>query len=192
MRLFVLFFLLFGASCASCAFADKESVISPNKKLIACVKTGDRVIPDGCDDFADTGSKSGNQIWIHDAEKNKERLLVDNNFECNSPEKQIVDPSDLKFSSDSKTLYFVSSAWVTSGALHAVQVDGKGLRYIIPASSVEVISQGEYKDDLIVQQHRYFIGGGSYDWLWLFTPEGKEMGPLGDEISQDQRMVIES
>ena len=29
-------------------------------------------------------------------------------------------------------------------------------------------------------QHRYFLGGGSLDWYWLFTPTGKEVSPVGE------------
>jgi hypothetical protein len=45
---------------------------------------------------------------------------------------------------------------------------------------------------LIVNQHRYFLGGGSYDWYWVFSPNGKEEGPLGPEIVKNQRDVLES
>jgi hypothetical protein len=56
-------------------------------------------------------------------------------------------------------------------------------RFIQPANELEVITSGEYQGYLALQQHRYFIGGGSYDWYWLFTPDGKEIGPLGEELS---------
>jgi len=26
-------------------------------------------------------------------------------------------------------------------------------------------------------------GGGSYDWLWLFDPKGKEIGPVGEDAT---------
>jgi len=52
------------------------------------------------------------------------------------------------------------------------------------------VSKGQYKGYLIVNQHRYFIGGGSYDWYWLFSPAGKEAGPFGETISEDQRKFV--
>ena len=30
--------------------------------------------------------------------------------------------------------------------------------------------------------HRYFIGAGSYDWFWLVRPDGKEIGPVGEDV----------
>jgi len=44
-----------------------------------------------------------------------------------------------------------------------------------------VVTSGEYKDCLLVQQHKYFVGGGSYDWFWLLRPDGKEVGPVGED-----------
>jgi hypothetical protein len=170
---------------------DTSPVLSPDRTMVAFIRTGDKIIPKGCDDFSDTKTKYGNQVWIYDVVTKKDRLLVQNNFSCDIPEKQIVDPGSLQFSPENKTLYFITSAWMTSGALHAVNVDGTGEHYVIPASSLEVITKGQHKGDLIVGQHRYFIGGGSYDWLWLYTPQGKEEGPLGDEVTQSQREVIE-
>ena len=38
----------------------------------------------------------------------------------------------------------------------------------------------------------YYIGEGSFDWYWLFTPQGKEIGSLGSEITKTQRKYIES
>ena len=87
------------------------------------------------------------------------------------------------FSPDSKTVYFVGSAWVTTGALHGVNIDGSNERFIEGANTLEkVIDKGDYKGDLVISQHRYFLGGGSYDWYYVFTPEGKEVGPLGDDL----------
>ena len=38
----------------------------------------------------------------------------------------------------------------------------------------------QYRDDIAVSQHRYFVFGGSYDWVWLFSPTGREIGPVGE------------
>jgi hypothetical protein len=48
---------------------------------------------------------------------------------------------------------------------------------------LKVVPSGEYKDCLLVQQHRYFVGSGSYDWYWLLRPDGKEVGPVGEDTS---------
>lgn len=158
-------------------------VLSPDKKNIAFISTGSEMIPELCRNFADTHSTYGNQIWIVDIEHKKERLLVKNNFACNKPMEMIITPHHLTFSPDSKTLYFLTHAWTTSNALHAVNIFDTQEHYLLPANSLAVVKDGEYKGDLILNQHRYFIGGGSYDWYWLFTPDGKEIGPLGERSS---------
>lgn len=169
---------------------DSAPVLSSNKEMVAFIRTGNQIIPEECE--ANTDTKYGNQIWIYNFLTKKERLLVANNFQCKEPEKQLMDFSDLFFSPDNKTLYFITSAWVTSGALHAVHIDNAKQCYITPANEFKVISKGENKGYLIVNQHRYFIGGGSYDWYWLMSPEGKEEGPLGPEITKNQMNFIES
>ncbi len=167
---------------------DSSPILSMNKKMIAFIRTGNQIIPKKCD----SDIKYGNQIWIYDLSTKKERLLVANNFECDEPENKIIDPNDLHLSPDNKTLYFITSAWTTSGALHGVDIDHALQHYIMPANEFKIVSKGENKGYLIVNQHRYFIGGGSYDWYWLMSPEGNEEGPLGPEITKDQIDFIES
>jgi WD40-like Beta Propeller Repeat len=72
--------------------------------------------------------------------------------------------------------------------LWQVRVDGKEPAMLLRAgdargNDIRVVPAGEYKDCLLVQQHRYFIGGGAYDWYWLFRTDGKEIGPLGEDTS---------
>ena len=178
-----------------------DSIASPDGKLIAFIKPTKKIIPDRCfstlnpDDAIeatadpDTGLstepdqsenlKYANQIWIYNTKSKKEKLLVDVNFDCDKPERQMVDPGQIKFSPDSRKLYFIATGWVTSGALHVVNIDGTDEHYLIPANSYQFVKNGQYKGDLIVNQHHYRIKGdtplGSYDWDWLFTPEGKQI-----------------
>ncbi len=91
---------------------DSSSALSSDGTMIAFVRIGNKISPSGCRDFADTPTKYGNQIWLYELGAKKERLLVENNFQCDKPEKKIVDPSELQFSPDNKTLYFIASAWV--------------------------------------------------------------------------------
>lgn len=160
-----------------------SALLSPDQKSIVFIKMGKDMIPELCRDFADTNYNYEKQIWILDIKSKKERLLVKNNFACDKPMEMILDPHQLTFAPDSKTLYFLTYAWTTSNALHAVKLSDSTQHYILPANSLAVVQDGDYKGDLIINQHRYFISGGSYDWYWLFTPEGKEIGPLGEKPS---------
>ena len=158
---------------------NNNRVISPNKKWLAFVKTGRYPIPKACLFFYDPHYRYGSEIWIINLANKKKRLLVANNFSCNHTRKVIVDPSDLKFSPDNKTLYFETSALPTSDALHAIDVNGKNLRYVTNGNEYRVVQNGRFKGDLIVNQHRARFRGdtplGTYDWDWLFTPQGKQI-----------------
>ena len=69
----------------------------------------------------------------------------------------------------------------------------------MPANDLLVLNfcPGEHKDDIVIEAHRYFVFGGSYDWYWLYDSTGKkELGPLGHFDNPDaaggagaQRMV---
>lgn len=166
---------------------DHSPILSPDQKFIAFTRTTNFITPEDCLIFDITEDNHPQQIWIYNINGKVEKLLIDNSFSCDKPEKKITDPTDLKFSPDSKTLYFLTSAWATSGALHAINLNGTNQRFLMPANSINIVPAGYYQGYLLVQQHRYFIGGGSFDWIWLFSPNGKEEGPVGEELTQDQK-----
>jgi len=89
--------------------------------------------------------------------------------------------SHLFLSPDSKTLYFQTEAWVTSNAIHAMNLTTKKVSYVTSGTVHCVVLSGEHQGDLVVEQHRYFAQGGSYNALWLYDPSGKEI----DLVSQD-------
>ncbi len=96
------------------------------------------------------------------------------------------------WSPDGRTLYFAGAAYATSGAIHAYDFGTKRVRFFLPGNDPQVVPTGEYKGDLLVMQHRYVLGGGSYDWYWLFTPAGKEVGPVGETTDGFRAMYFEA
>ncbi len=155
-----------------------DLIESPDDKWIAFVKKSNYTVPSNCFYFFSKGDH-GDEIWIINKAKMTKRLLVADHFDCDDVSRDIIDPHHLRFSPDSKTLYFETSAWVTSGAVHAVDVDGKNLRFVIDGVELRIIQTGQYKGDLVVNQHRYRFKGdtplGSHNWDWLFTPAGKQV-----------------
>jgi len=147
---------------------------SPNNKWIAFVKKSNFVVPKNCSYFFSKGDRA-DEIWIVNTEKMTKKLLVPPHFTCGDVTRLIIDPHHLRFSPDSSTLYFETSAWVTSGAVHTINVDGKNERFVTDGTELRIVQTGSYKGDLIVNQHRYHDKGGSYNWDWLFTPEGKQI-----------------
>jgi hypothetical protein len=103
-------------------------------------------------------------------------------------EQQLCDFRQKQFSSDGRRLYFLTPGWANSGALHVLDMRSGDEHFAVPANNVLVLSScpNQYKDDLVVLAHRYFLLGGSYDWYWLYGASGKkELGPLGEFDNPD-------
>ena len=153
---------------------DRDPHLSPDGRTIAFIRRtpGDSV-------QTSLGRDEATSLWVVGTDGTGERMLVRGRTAA-EPEKALALMSAPQFSPDGKQIYFLSVAWVTSGAVHAVDVASGRERFVLPGSSVEVVPSGEYAGHLLVTQHRYFIVGGTYDWVWLFTPDGNEVGPIGD------------
>jgi hypothetical protein len=93
-----------------------------------------------------------------------------------NPKQNLDGFSHLSLSPDGKTLYFQSSAWATSDAVHSLNIATKKVSYVTAGEIACVVRQGQYQGDLIVEQHRYFVQGGSHDDLYLYEPTGKQIG----------------
>jgi hypothetical protein len=96
------------------------------------------------------------------------------------PKSNLSNFSNLNLSPDSRLLYFESEAWVTENAIYAVDLSTKSVRFVTSGELACVVLRGEYQGDLVVQQHHYFVQGGSHDDLYLFTPDGKGLGMVAE------------
>lgn len=191
IKVYLVFFASFFLfSCF--VFADEISedptnaaviAISPDHHWMALVEPlKNQKISESCDLLL-ADDNAVDQIWLYDLKRPNKLLLVPPNFDCDAPKKVIVSIDRIQFSLDSKKLYFETSAWAVSGALHSVNLDGSHLNYIAPSNHFSLISKGLYAGDLVIDQHRYYIPLGSFDEYWAFTPEGKELGPIGPDLS---------
>lgn len=97
-----------------------------------------------------------------------------------------------QFLSDSRRIVFESQFVATSGSVQLTTVQGGGCRFVAAANAVQPVRAGEYRDDLVLNQHRYFLAGGSYDWYWLFTIEGREIGVVGADEDAVERFLDEA
>jgi dipeptidyl aminopeptidase/acylaminoacyl peptidase len=156
---------------------DSNPVLAPDGKWVAFVRKVDgKKIATGSDEEEST------ELWQVRVDGKEPSVLV----RCRAsekPESVIGAFENLQFSTNGRLLYFVTPAWATSGAVHVVDTTSGKERYLFPGNDLKIVTAGEYKDYLLVQQHRYFIGGGSYDWFWLLRTDGKEIGPVGEDTS---------
>jgi dipeptidyl aminopeptidase/acylaminoacyl peptidase len=154
---------------------DSEPVLAPDGKWIVFIRT----IP-GRKISTGSGEAEETQLWQIRADGKESTCLV-RSKSSDKMETLLAGFSKPQFSTNGKLVYFLSEAWTTSGALHVVDTTNGKEHFVCPALEFEVVPGGEYRDDLLVQQHRYFIGGGSYDWFWLLKSDGKEVGPVGED-----------
>jgi hypothetical protein len=154
---------------------DSEPILSPDGKWIVFVRT----IP-GKKISTGLGDADVTELWQIRADGKEQTVLV-RSKDSDKMETVLAGFSKPQFSTNGKLVYFLSEAWATSGALHVVDTTNSKQHFVCPALEFEVVPSGEYRDCLLVAQHRYFIGGGSYNWFWLLRPDGKEVGPVGED-----------
>jgi hypothetical protein len=148
-------------------FSPLESDISTSSdgsKIIFIRDVGDHR---ASEDFAE-GTDIFNQIVQKNLNNDEEEIIFNSgkisDFQISNlpkyyPLNKIYNIRSLLLSSDNKKAYFETSAWVTSDAIFSIDLQTKKLNYITDGSLVEIISSGEFKNNIIVNQRHYQEGG---------------------------------
>lgn len=152
---------------------DTLAVLSVDNKLIAFIrKTNGPLIDAGMPDV------DNNEICLYDIKTQKLDVIVRSKNNGN-PEQVLAGLCNINFSPDSRYIYFESSAsWVTSNAIHRFDISTKEEKFITDGNCLKVIREGKYKGYLIVNKHKYYKKGGTYDFDWLVDKDGKEIKEL--------------
>ncbi|WP_224369574.1 TolB family protein [Hyalangium versicolor] len=156
---------------------DSQPALSPDGKSLVFVRKGA-----GRKLESASGEVDANEIWWMDTAGGKPRRLVQS-AASDDPKKFLGALQAPQFAPDGKTVFFLSAAWTTSNAVHKVDVATGKVQFIAAGNTLEVVPRGDHRGRLIVQVHKYFLGGGSYDWYWLLEPDGREVGAIGEDDS---------
>jgi hypothetical protein len=156
---------------------DSQAVLSADEKWVAFV----REIPGRFDTLNPVDDKSlANELWLISSNgQNLEKLV--SYGQSSGKSGAIFAVNHPAFFPDNRRIAFNAGWTVTEGSVHIVDRVTKKVQFVSAGNSVEVVPEGEYKNHLMVQRHKYFLGGGSYDWYWLLDTNGKEIGAIGEE-----------
>lgn len=126
---------------------------------------------------------SGNKIVFDNGIK-EVQIVVEK--KSTDPKKNLSNFKNISLSPDAKTIYFDSSAWATSDAIHSVNVKTHKERYVASGDLLCVIPSGNYKGNLIVIQDGFFVQGGRHSDIYMISPTGKKMGMVqeGEDSSE--------
>lgn len=163
---------------------DSEAVLSPDGEWVVYTRAAPSVQRSDDDEFPDCAALAQPDELRRIRTDGTDDTLLTTGRAGSEPTETLCGFFDKQFSADGATLYFLSPAWTTSAALHAMTLESKATRYILPANAYAVLgwcTAEALKGAIAAEQHRYFELGGSYDWYWLFDATGaKEIGPVGE------------
>lgn len=156
---------------------DRDAVLSPDGRTIAFIRGTPADSVRGV-----IGSLEATSLWTMGVDGSGARMRLQGKS-AEIAGQLLAELQAPRFSPDGQRIYFLSAAWATSGAVHVLDLSTGSERFLMAGNSLDVVPSGEYAGFLMVSQHRYFLAGGSYDWYWLFSPEGEEVDPIGEDES---------
>ena len=126
---------------------DSLPVMSNDRQKVAFIrKTTGALINTGL------GEAENNEIWLYDVKTDKANAIVTSK-DNDKMEQVLAGFSNINFSPDSRYIYFMSSAWVTSDAVHRYDILTKHEKFITDGNGIAVIMEGKYKGYLLVNKH---------------------------------------
>jgi len=155
---------------------DSSPCLSRDRRWVVFVReTPDRILE------MDWGRTEAREIWVIRSDGRHPRRIVEGGRPSGVRKGTLFSElASPQFLSDSRRVAFLSRCVEVHGSVHIVDIATGKIRFIAAGSSLDVVRSGEYRDCLIVNLHKYFVQGGSYDWYWLLRANGKEIGPIGE------------
>ncbi len=179
MKKYIVLLLLFFSISSNAALSPLEYVTAPKGNMVYYIM-GDR--------NPEEGEGGGVAITSMNQKTGSKTTLLEERI-TDKPEENLFGFYDLKLSIDGKTLYFQTPAWATSSAIHSLDIENKKQSFVTDGSLICVISNGQYQDYLLIQQHRYFVHQGSYDHYYLYNKKGEKIGLVSDAEMNELQLL---
>lgn len=144
----------------------KQAVLAPDDRTVAFIE----VLVEGTRAYDDTRT----QLWIADGETGQAHIL----FKPRPADDRKANMAALwnpVFSLNGGFVYVESEAWVTSAAIHQINVKTGAEKYVVDGSIHALVRTGPYRGCLLVARHLYPQNpeDGAYDEVHLIRPDGK-------------------
>jgi hypothetical protein len=144
----------------------KQATLAPDDRTVAFIE----ILFEGTPAYDDTRT----QLWIADGPTGQARIL----FKPRPADDRKANMAALwnpVFSLNGGFVYVESEAWVTSAAIHQINVKTGAEKYVVDGSIHALVRTGPYRGYLLVQRHLYPKNAedGAYDEVHLIRPDGK-------------------
>ncbi|MBT5631448.1 MAG: hypothetical protein HOJ13_01840 [Nitrospina sp.] len=159
---------------------DSDPALSPNGKWVAFSREIEGKVQE-CSERNNHWACPSEQLWTIDLDNMSERMLLEPRTDV--PQKRTKDVLyqfyGKEFSPDSRTIYFITPAWATSDAIHAVDIDGKYEHYVMHGYSYEVV-----RGPLSAKIKKYINNLKKDDWRIFPKKEGPKLirKALSDDV----------
>ena len=155
---------------------NHSPAVSPDGAQVVFVR--DAVDYSEYNDFTRSGPATRvMQLWVANLATGETHLALDSPVEVGG--RKYSGFYAPQFSGNGHQIYFMVQSSASSGSVLRVATLGGQPSYFAEALDFAVIPAGQYKDDLIIQQHRSKLAMGYYDWFYLFRPDSSEVGVIG-------------
>jgi hypothetical protein len=154
--------------------AEAIKAYSSDKKTYAFVKQGKETVPTG------SGDASVDVIYVSTSNEPARPLFKKGTtFETGQKIGRITlsGIGNLVFSPDKTELYFTSAAYAVSDIVLAINLKTSKIRHVIDGNSIQLITSGKWKGNLLIQRHKY-DDKGAYDVACAVSPAGKELAEV--------------
>jgi hypothetical protein len=131
-------------------------------------------------------------LWVVDGPTGEARKLIEPRPDTD-PQANLAVFEHPVFSLDGRFVYVSANAWVTSSAVHQVNVRTGAERFVSDGYASALIRTGPWRGYLLVGRHMYWPAPreGSYNPVYVVRPDGKEKFVVPGSETDDGGEAIE-